>query len=298
MLKRPVTIEQLIDRMSNFTSETSRLVFDNFDAHPTDVYISTYSKSGTTWMQQIVHQLKSGGDTSFEEISAVIPWLESAVDMGIDPTSPQSGSFRAFKCHMLHEDLPQGARYLSVVRDPLKVLPSFYRFFEGWWFEPGSITLDDFAEKFYFQGSNAGRHWDHLIDSHSRIDKPDTLVLCYEDMLQVPDKVPLLVAEWIGLDIPDPIMEKIIYHCSREYMVEKSHQFDEHLLRAHRDAIWGLPPGGSASKAVASANPIAISEKTKTGLDTIWAESIGQLLGFADYNEYRKSLPNLLNVNR
>ena len=48
------------------------MILANFKPRATDVLITTAPKAGTTWMQQILHQLRSGGDTSwFCRIQAV-----------------------------------------------------------------------------------------------------------------------------------------------------------------------------------------------------------------------------------
>ena len=51
-------------------------VLANFQARESDVLITTAPKAGTTWMQQILHQLRTGGDESFSSIDDVVPWLE------------------------------------------------------------------------------------------------------------------------------------------------------------------------------------------------------------------------------
>ena len=51
-------------------------ILANFIARPSDVLITTPPKAGTTWMQQILHQLRTGGDTTFASIDDVVPWLE------------------------------------------------------------------------------------------------------------------------------------------------------------------------------------------------------------------------------
>ena len=48
---------------------------------PTDVVIAPYGKCGTTWLQQIFHTLRTGGDMDFEDISGVVPWIETAAVM-------------------------------------------------------------------------------------------------------------------------------------------------------------------------------------------------------------------------
>ncbi len=51
-------------------------VLANFQPRSIDVLITTPPKAGTTWMQQILHQLRTGGDDSFLSIDDVVPWLE------------------------------------------------------------------------------------------------------------------------------------------------------------------------------------------------------------------------------
>ena len=88
-LVRPLCIEDVCERLENFRSPEAEAAHASHKVRADDVYISTYAKSGTTWMQQIVHQLRSDGETDFEEISCAVPWLESAVDIGIDPHADQ-----------------------------------------------------------------------------------------------------------------------------------------------------------------------------------------------------------------
>jgi hypothetical protein len=41
--------------------------------------------------------------------------------------------------------IPKGCRYIVCFRNPEDVFLSFFRFFEGWFFEPGQIDLSEFA---------------------------------------------------------------------------------------------------------------------------------------------------------
>jgi hypothetical protein len=49
-----------------------------FVARPSDVIIASYAKCVTTWLQQMVHSLRTGGDLDFDDISRVVPWIETA----------------------------------------------------------------------------------------------------------------------------------------------------------------------------------------------------------------------------
>src|SRR5262249_56615549 len=41
-----------------------------------DIIVSVPAKSGTTWMMNIVHQLRTGGDPTFKDVYIEVPWLE------------------------------------------------------------------------------------------------------------------------------------------------------------------------------------------------------------------------------
>lgn len=107
-------------------------VLSRFQARPTDVLITTAPKAGTTWMQQILHQLRTGGDPEFTDIDEVVPWLErrrpgrtwrrvlEAFEAIPDP--------RVFKTHCTWEQTPgrDTARLILTLRDPRDCCVSFY----------------------------------------------------------------------------------------------------------------------------------------------------------------------------
>ena len=297
-LSRPTKIQELLERLSRFQSEQALAGLANLSVRPSDVFIATYSKSGTTWMQQVVHQLRTGGDADFDEITAVVPWVDMAVDMGFDPDADQTGVFRAFKTHKMYSELPAGARYITVFRDPVTVLPSLFQFLEGWWFEPGSISIEDFAREVYLRGTASGWHCNHFIDWYPRIGEADTLALCYEDMVRAPDDVPPLVSAFLGLSPEPSVMQTIVHNCSRDFMSGNSALFDDHLLRNARDEYWGLPPGGSSNKARAASAKVSLSDVLLEVLRETWGNSVRAELGFENYAEFRSSLPNPLGVDR
>lgn len=294
---RASTTEDLRSRLAQFHTSEGLAAVNTLKVRADDVFIATYSKSGTTWMQQVVHQLRSGGDAEFDEIMEVVPFLEVAVDAGIDPHADQRWTPRAFKSHLMWRDIPKGARYITIFRDPRTVLTSLYRFFEGWWFEPGTISLDEFACDIYLGGTASGHHWDHFVDWWPRIGDSDVFALCYEDMLAAPDAVPAVVACFLGITLDDARMRRVIKHCSRDHMTANARQFDEHLLRRRRDAAWGLPSDGESSKATRGAH-VTLSDAVVEALAARWRETVDVALGFADYQTFRTALPNPLGVAR
>ena len=143
-----IAIEALKQRLSGFETEEGRLKGLGYKPlTSSEVIITTSPKAGTTWLQQICHQLRAGppgGDMSFAEISEVIPWLELAHDQQQSTLAPQpreseTGGLRVWKSHAWEPHAPKGCKYIVVVRDPHDVALSFFNFFRGWFFEPGEV---------------------------------------------------------------------------------------------------------------------------------------------------------------
>jgi hypothetical protein len=90
-----------------------------------DVIISPFGKCGTTWLQQIFHTLRTGGDTDYDDISRVVPWIETSPGLGLDLDAEQKANPRGFKSHLDFEDVPGGGRYIVSFRDPCDAPVSF-----------------------------------------------------------------------------------------------------------------------------------------------------------------------------
>ncbi|MGK0169562.1 MAG: hypothetical protein ACI9W2_001284 [Gammaproteobacteria bacterium] len=72
-------MERLRNAMDTSASRERRLAYR---PHSTDVVIATYPTCGTTWLQQILHALRTRGDMSFSEITQVVlglRWLTPSV---------------------------------------------------------------------------------------------------------------------------------------------------------------------------------------------------------------------------
>src|SRR5580704_1087962 len=55
-----------------------------FVPRPDDVYLASYARSGTTWLQMIVYQLTTNGNMDFAHITQPIPYFERALAQGRD----------------------------------------------------------------------------------------------------------------------------------------------------------------------------------------------------------------------
>jgi len=295
-LRRPSNIDELMELFSRSGTSSDGNIGTTFQSENSDVFISTYAKSGTTWMQQIVHQVRSPGDDQYNDIYEVVPWLEMAKVMKMDPAAEQAGGFRAFKTHLPYKKLPKPGRYITVFRNPASVIPSFYRFLGDWYFDTDGVSLDEFGRRVYLESSEG--HANHFTQWFNRLDKDDTLILCYEDMVQKPEHVPIVVAEFLGLSLTNDMKDKVIHQCSREYMAEHESRFDDRLVRLHQDHQLGLPADGESSKVYSNKPNEKLDTAFLSDLNEVWSATVGKELGFKNYMEFRLALPNRLQVNR
>jgi len=263
-----------------------------YQPQSTDVFISPYAKCGTTWLQQIVHGLKTRGDMDFDDISRVVPWLEWAYELGLDIYTPQKGAFRAFKSHVGWHDIPKGGRYLISVRDPKDALVSFYRFFDGFEFEAGSVSIEEFAREF-FMAEPLGRYWDHLASWWEIRHDQNVLLLCFEEMkMDLPGTVQA-TARFVGIELDEALLEIVVRQSSFDFMLAHKDKFDDLLMREYFVRTGMHPPGGDAAK-VRSGRvgdhrqelPADISAE----LDAIWSDEIEVKFGLPSYQALRETL--------
>jgi|SRR5919202_6198697 hypothetical protein len=66
---------------------------ESFIVRDRDTFVVAYPKSGTTWMEQIVHLLANHGEQGDKILSEAVPWLEGAATRygGLDKLIRDSG---------------------------------------------------------------------------------------------------------------------------------------------------------------------------------------------------------------
>lgn len=288
VLRRARSVAEMSSFRGGIGSTASRAAALAFRPKPTDVLIATFPKCGTTWLQQIVHGLRTRGSMDFEEITLVVPWLELALDLGIDPGAPQVAEPRAFKSHLSWYDVPKGGRYITMVRDPGDVLVSLYHFHEGWRFEAGAITLADYSRNFFLAPERDRGYWKHVASWWPQRGHEDVLMLSYESALaDVPGTV-RRIAGFIGCPLDDELLEIVVRQSSIGFMKAHGTRFDDHVSRAARNAANGLPPGGASSKLRSGRvgdHVDRLPMDVRAALDGIWREAMESRFGLASYPE-------------
>lgn len=294
MLKRrAMTLAEQTERSSGMVTEAGMARGLALELRPTDVVISPYAKSGTTWLQQIVHGLRTRGDMDFDDISRVVPWIEMSTDLGIELDAEQAANPRAFKSHLPADRVPQGGRYLLSVRDPGDALVSAFRFTEGWFLEPGAVAIEDFARERFLPERPGRDYWYHLLSWWPRRHDDDVLLMAYEEMRADLTATVRRIAEFIGVALDDELLATVERQSSLEFMTDHKDRFDDRLMRERSEEVAGLPSGSDSSKVRAGeigASRVELPVGVRAELDAVWRARITSELGFADYEALRLAL--------
>jgi hypothetical protein len=263
-----------------------------FRPRPTDIIVATNPKCGTTWTQQIVHGLRSRGSMDFEEISLVVPWIESAHLLGMDLDAPQVAEPRAFKTHLPWEMLPKGGRNIYVMRAPGDALVSSYHFHSGWMFEHGALSLEEFALGFFLEHPTPRSFWRQLRSWWEQRQREDVLMLSYEDMKQDVGGAVRRIATFMGLQPDEECVALVIRQSSFEFMRAHERQFDDHPTTERINRLLGLPADSKTTKVRTGrvGDAQALTPRLTEALDEAWERELGGPLGIRSYSEMRALL--------
>ena len=219
----------------------------------------------------------------FDDISRVVPWIETSSALGIDLDAEQKSNPRAFKSHLDYETIPKGGKYIVSIRNPEDALNSMYKFMEGWFIEPGSISLEEFALKRFIASQS---YWKHLASWWAHRNDTNVLMLCYEQMTVDPDALIRRVAEFIDVPLDDELLAITLEHSSFSYMLEHKDRFDDALMRALSETKANLPKGSDSSKVrKGKIGETSMPEVVQAELDEKWRQLIKETLGFVNYAE-------------
>ena len=214
-------------------------VWDDYRFRDGDVVIATYAKSGTTWMQQIVGQLLSGGaeDLAVAELS---PW----VDLRVPPKAVKLAALEAqagrrfVKTHLPVDALvfSPRARYLYVGRDGRDVLWSLYhhhRHANAAWYEalndtPGRVgppilpptaeVRDYFLEWLEGDGRPFWSFWENVASWWAIRDLPNLMLVHFADLKSDLKGQVERIAAFLDIEVDPARRDAILEHCSFTWM--------------------------------------------------------------------------------
>ncbi|XP_013788999.2 sulfotransferase 1 family member D1-like isoform X1 [Limulus polyphemus] len=223
------TVEGIPIPTSFFTPEKLQSAI-SYKATPEDVFIVTYPKCGTTWMQYIVWEIINEGAPlpSFDDMNVkYVPFLELTGREIAETMKPP----KLFKVHLPYHLTPHHpeAKYIFVARNPFDCCVSFYNHTKKikncYHFEDG--TFDDFFECFIRGEVHYGDFFDHLLSWWPHRQDPNVLFTTYEEMKSNPENAVTNVAKFLGNDYWEKLkddkdlVDKILENTDFNNMKEK-----------------------------------------------------------------------------
>ncbi len=214
-------------------------VWNDFKFRGDDIVISTYGKSGTTWMQQIIAQLIFNGSEEIE-VGEMSPWL----DLRVPPKHvklealEQQQHRRFIKTHLPVDALvfSPDAKYIYVGRDGRDVIWSMYnhhananeKFYDALNNTPGLVGppiekptdnivqyFNDWLDK---DGFPFWSLWENVNTWWAIRDLPNVHFVHFnrlkEDMGREIEKI----ADFLEIEVDASQWNEILDHCSFDYM--------------------------------------------------------------------------------
>ncbi|XP_071038543.1 sulfotransferase 1C2A isoform X2 [Parasteatoda tepidariorum] len=218
-----------------------------------DLFIVTYPKCGTTWIQHIIGSILREGKP-FQTILEFLldtPFLEMT-GAEAAKTMKRPG---AIKMHLPFHMTPysSNAKYIYIARNPKDCLVSFYHHTKGnpvYKFEDGNF--DDFFELFMKGEVDCGDYFDTLLSWYEHRNDPNVLFLTYEQLKEDARTCILKIAEFMDpkykemLDKNEKILEDVIYHSSFAFMKKHLHKLLTEIADIPKELIDNnpdIPPG-------------------------------------------------------
>ncbi len=284
--RRGHSLKEMADLQGRaFTRELIGAGIAAWRPQPADVVISPFGKCGTTWLQQTFHTLRTRGDMDFDDISRVVPWIEMAAVLGLDINAPQRATPRGFKSHLAWAQIPKGAKYVVSLREPKDALVSMHRFMEGWFLEPGAVSIEAFAADWLARPLERS-YFGHLIGWWEQRDNPSVLLFSYEAMSLAPERHIRRLAEFCGIPVDDDLVALTLERSSLAFMLAHKDRFDDAMMRALSERACNLPSGSESAKVrrgVVGGHRDALPADVAAAVDARWRELVTPALGFETY---------------
>ncbi|CAN8023396.1 unnamed protein product [Ixodes persulcatus] len=181
-----------------FTDENMRSAL-KYKPEPEDVFIVSYPKCGTTWMQYLVYNIFSGGvpPQNMGEFLSRSIFLE----MTGSPAVKKMCRPGSIKTHFSFDKHPYStrAKYLYIARNPYDCCVSFYhhtKSFPAYFFETG--TFNEFFHMFLEGKVDSGDYFDNLLSWYDHRSDANVLFLTYEGLKKDTESWVLKMADFLG----------------------------------------------------------------------------------------------------
>lgn len=192
--------------------------YEEFSFRPDDILIVTYPKSGTTWMQEVVPLIMSGGDPASVETLPNwdrVPWLEEHRSPVLN--LEQRPSPRMFSTHFHYSMMPPSffeikPKVIYVMRNPKDVFTSAFHYYGITSFMVNPGPQGEFLHKFLDGKVIFGSWFDHVKGWLNADDKERIMYIAYEEMMDLKGSVARL-SQFLEKPLDAEVIETIAERC-------------------------------------------------------------------------------------
>jgi hypothetical protein len=232
VLKITVKVLSQIARLPYYVMDVLAIVkkiYFDFDHRSDDIFIVTYPKSGTTWMQAILYEIVHRSNQDFGHISQVSPFFETRFGTILLKSLK---SPRIIKSHLHQWQIPSGnGKYFYVIRNPADMLVSHYHHDRA--FNNYNETFENFFDSYrkgkLYKGS-WGRHVAGWLKNRKKL---NVLHVYYEDLkMNLPEEI-RRIADFCQIDLGLSI-DDILHAVSFDNMKEKQDKCDYYFEKLNQ----------------------------------------------------------------
>ena len=232
-----VTWPQKTSEMHNQHIDST--IWNDFKFRDDDIIISTYAKSGTTWMQQIISQMLFNGDTEIDT-QAMSPWIDFRLppkEVKLPVVEAQSHR-RFVKTHLPVEALVYSpkAKYIYIGRDGRDVLWSLYNHhatgnqarYDALNNSPGRVgpplepPTDDIREYWHTWLAKDGHpywsFWQNVRSWWAIRNLPNILMVHFDVVKRHMPEEMRRIAAFLNIPIDESKWDTIVEHCTFDWM--------------------------------------------------------------------------------
>ncbi len=294
-----------LEVMQAYVAGQARLGYAHFSPGPlpSDVILTSFPKSGSTWTSYLLHELRSGGDHDFKDIkNEVVDITPGHWDPSRNPfTEDQRFHPRTFKTHGGATLCPKGAKYIYLARGPNDSFYSLYHFIHDLFDLDERVPLSDFLQHYYIDrfgtGHDIGNVWSHFLDW--RRWKDQILWLHYEDLLEDLPRRLKGVADFIEVDLDDNLLELLLERSAMDSMRRIATKLNPSQHNFVGKVVLGFGPKtqryaqrmkhGKMRRGVASDGDRNLPPEIAQALQAEWDRRIAPVLGYRNYAEMRQA---------
>lgn len=259
-----------------------RKAYADYQPREQDVIITTYPKSGTTWMKQIAVQIGYLGKGEYRHIDDVVPWPDKLVPQEGPELNDISGlndsptGIHVIKSHLEADYVPYDteAKVICVVRDPKDTLVSVVHFENGFnkLLFDHTVPVEEWVRAFQ-SGRFIYQPWALFTDSWWRLrDRDNVLVILYEDMTRDPQQAITTVADFLGVELNQQQFDLVCKKSSFGYMKANDEKFSPPAWDAGRVPMVRSGKSGNSKELLSDAaqqqlDQYCMEELSKLGSD-------------------------------